>query len=150
MPACKAYSSITQIRERERTANVPPHQHSVSQKPLKELLLIFPPTVPLDGVGTRVWKKLSKLWLVISPPPPGARTGRLGRKEGNIQEETLIHLLLANCSPLQSSKYPSPTPSKQEGYDIVFGVKPPKELPAPCLCSTWHASASSSRTLLWT
>lgn len=61
MPACEAYSSIPQMREREKTAHTPSQQHSVSQKPLKESPFSFPPTVPPDGVGTRVWKKLSKL-----------------------------------------------------------------------------------------
>lgn len=61
MPACKAYCSIPQVREKEKTAHAPSQQHGVSQKPLKESLLTFPPTDPPDGVGTRVWKKLSKL-----------------------------------------------------------------------------------------
>lgn len=125
-PCCLQGSQQHPSDERERTASAPPFWHSVSQKPLNESLLIFAPTVPLDSVGTIVWKKLSELWLVISP-----RKGRLGTREGSAWERTLTH-------PLQSSKYPFHNPPEQGGSGILFSVKSPELLLAPCSCHTWH------------
>lgn len=71
------------------------------------------------------------------------------RDKGGKRMRRDAYPFLANCSPLQSSKYPSHTPPKQGGHDISSSAKPPEELPAPRSCPTQPTSASGCRVVPW-